>query len=81
MPTEKVSATLDAVTLGEVRRLVGPRGLSKFLDAALREKLARDQRRRAILAYLDELDESDPMTPEDWAEVDRRLDGIEGPRK
>lgn len=73
MSTEKVSASLDRKTLREVRRLAGPRGLSAYLDSALREKLERDRRRRAILDYLDELDEADPLTEADWAEIDRRL--------
>lgn len=45
------------------RRAAGPRGLSGYLDSALQEKLARDERRRAFVAYLDELEDSDP-TPE-----------------
>ena len=73
MPTEKVSTTLDRETLTEVRRLVGPRGLSAYVDAALREKLQRDQRRRALLAYLEELNEVDPLSDEEWAEADDRL--------
>ena len=47
--------------------------MSAYLDAALREKLERDRRRRAILEYLAELEEADPLTEADWAEVDRRL--------
>jgi hypothetical protein len=73
MATEKLSASVDRKVLREARRLAGRRGLSAYLDAALREKLERDRRRRAILAYLDELDEADPLTEADWAEVDRRL--------
>jgi hypothetical protein len=76
MATEKVSASLDRKVLREARRLAGRRGLSAYLDAALREKLERDRRRRAILEYLDELDEADPLTEADWAEVDRRLAAI-----
>jgi hypothetical protein len=43
----------------------------------VREKLERDRRRRAILEYLDELDEGDPLTEADWTEVDRRLAALE----
>jgi hypothetical protein len=73
MATEKVSASVDRKVLREARRLAGRRGLSAYLDAALREKLERDRRRRAILEYLAELEEADPLTEADWAEVDRRL--------
>jgi hypothetical protein len=77
MATEKVSASVDRKVLREARRLAGRRGLSAYLDAALREKLERDRRRRAILEYLDELDERDPLTEADWAEVERRLVALE----
>jgi hypothetical protein len=77
MATEKVSASVDRKVLREARRLAGRRGLSAYLDAALREKLERDRRRRAILEYLDELDERDPLTEADWTEVDRRLAALE----
>lgn len=80
MATEKVSASVDRKVLREARRLAGRRGLSAYLDAALREKLERDRRRRAILEYLDELDEGDPPTETDWAEIDRRMAALEGNR-
>ncbi len=81
MATEKVSASVDRKVLREARRVAGRRGLSAYLDAALREKLERDRRRRAILEYLDELDEDDPLTEADWAEVDRRLAAYEKGRR
>ena len=37
--------------------------MSSYLDAALAEKLDRDERRRALFAYLDDLERADP-TPE-----------------
>ncbi|MGH3848857.1 MAG: hypothetical protein ACRDRT_04010 [Pseudonocardiaceae bacterium] len=63
MTTQKVSVTLESDSLTRARQVAGPRGLSGYLDSALLEKLARDERRRAFVAYLDELEESDP-TPE-----------------
>lgn len=55
--------TLESGSIKRARRVAGPRGLSGYLDSALQEKLARDERRRAFVAYLDELEESDP-TPD-----------------
>lgn len=63
MATQKVSVTLEASAIVRARLAAGPRGLSAYLDAALAEKLDRDERRRAFLAYLDELEAADP-TPE-----------------
>lgn len=41
MATDKLSATVDAGLLEEVRLRVGPRGLSSFVDQALRHELDR----------------------------------------
>jgi hypothetical protein len=60
MATQKVSVTLEGEAIERARRLAGPRGLSSYLDAALQEKLERDARRLALLAYLDELEAADP---------------------
>lgn len=68
MATQKVSVTLQGRSIDEARRLVGPRGLSSYLDAALQEKLDRDNRRQAFLEHLEALEVDDP-TP---AEVRRR---------
>jgi len=64
MTTQKVSVTLETTAIERARRAAGPRGLSSYVDAALEEKLDRDERRRAFLDYLEELESSDP-TPED----------------
>lgn len=64
MTTQKVSVTLELGAISRARHLAGPRGLSGYLDAALQEKLERDERRRAFAEYLDELEQSDP-TPGD----------------
>lgn len=60
MTTQKVSVTLEAQAIERARRTAGPRGLSSYLDAALAEKLERDEKRDALLAYLDELERADP---------------------
>jgi hypothetical protein len=63
MATQKVSVTLESTAIERAREAAGPRGLSSYLDAALEEKLERDERRQALLDYLDELERKDP-TPE-----------------
>jgi hypothetical protein len=49
---ERVTATIDEQTLAAIRRLAGPRGVSAFLEAAARERLARLR----LLGLVDELD-------------------------
>jgi hypothetical protein len=49
---ERVTATLDAETLAKIRRVAGPRGVSRFLNLAARERLARLELR----GLLDEMD-------------------------
>lgn len=51
MATAKLSATVDEELLGEVRTRVGPRGVSAFVDTALRHELQRT----ALRDLLDEL--------------------------
>jgi hypothetical protein len=63
MATQKVSVTLEADAIGRARHAAGPRGLSSYLDAALQEKLERDERRVALIALLAELDAVDPIPP------------------
>jgi len=63
MATQKVSVTLESSAIERARVAAGPRGLSSYLDAALEDKLDRDERRRAFLEYLDEIEAADP-TPE-----------------
>ena len=57
MPIQKVSASLDAQLMEEVRAAVGPRGVSAFLNQAAREKLQRQR----IIALLDALDDEHGM--------------------
>jgi hypothetical protein len=52
MATEKVSLTLDRAVLKEARGRVGRRGLSSYVDEALRLKLQQD-RLRTLLSELE----------------------------
>lgn len=60
MATRKVSVTLQSQGLERARHAAGSRGLSSYLDAALHEKLERDERRADLLAFLEELEARDP---------------------
>ena len=51
MPMEKVSATLEREVVEEIRRRVGPRKVSAFLNEAARQKLQQTR----IQEYLQEL--------------------------
>lgn len=65
MATQKVSVTLDAESIDRARSVVGARGLSAYLDSALREKLEREDRRLALLDLLDEMERDDPTPREE----------------
>ena len=65
---ERFTATFDPKTLAAIRKVVGPRGVSGFLQAAAAERLARMQ----LLAVLDDLDAKHGAVPADvMAEIDR----------
>ena len=49
---ERVTATIDEHTLARIKRVARPRGVSKFLATAAKERLARLE----WLGLLDELD-------------------------
>ena len=49
---ERITATIDEHTLTRIRRIAGPRGVSSFLAAAAKERLARLE----LLDLLGELD-------------------------
>jgi len=49
---ERVTATFDQATLRAIRKVAGRRGVSRFLQLAARERLARLE----VLALLDDLD-------------------------
>lgn len=70
MPKEKVTLTLDAANLAELRALVGSRSLSAAIDVAVAERLARLRHLGAVDDWLVELDRAHgPVPPEtlDWA--------------
>lgn len=65
---ERVTATLESETVKRIRRVAGPRGVSRFLDLAARERLARLE----LLGLLDDLDaRHGRIDPAITAEVDR----------
>jgi hypothetical protein len=66
MATEKVSASLDDRMVADARDRVGGRGLSGYLNDALRRQLQRD-RIQDLLAELDE--EMDPIPDHVMEEV------------
>lgn len=76
MATQKVSVTLEAEAIERARHAAGPRGLSSYVDAALQEKLERDERRHALLALLDELEASDPTPADLRARAAKRADRL-----
>ena len=51
VPSDKLSATVDRELLAAVRSRVGPRGLSAFVDQAMRHELARAE----FSDFLDEI--------------------------
>lgn len=48
MPTDKLSATVDAGLLADVKGHAGPRGLSAFVSTALRHELERVRLRELL---------------------------------
>jgi hypothetical protein len=60
MPTEKVSLTLEEELVSEAREAVGVRGLSSYVNRALRHQLQRD-RIAGLLAELEQ--EHGPIPP------------------
>ena len=68
MATEKVSLTLEEELVAEARQAVGVRGLSGYVNRALRHQLQRD-RLAGLLAELER--ETGPIEPELMEEVRR----------
>lgn len=54
MATEKVSLSLDEELVAEAREVVGPRGLSGYVNQALHHQLQHDR----IAGLLEELEEA-----------------------
>jgi hypothetical protein len=76
MATQKISVTLESTAIARARAAAGPRGLSAYVDAALEDKLDRDERRRSFLTYLDELDAADPASEGTKRHARRRVTKI-----
>ncbi len=68
MRAEKVSLTLDEDLVAEAREVVGARGLSGYVNRALRHQLQHD-RLAGLLAELEQ--EKGPIDPEVMEEVRR----------
>jgi Arc/MetJ family transcription regulator len=68
MPTEKVSLTLDDELVEQARRHAGQRGLSRYVNQALRRQLQRDR----LIAFLDEADQAAGAVDESVMEEVRR---------
>jgi Arc/MetJ family transcription regulator len=68
MATEKVSLTLEEDLVAEAREAVGVRGLSGYVNRALRHELQRD-RLTGLLAELEA--ETGPIEPELMEDVRR----------
>jgi hypothetical protein len=72
MPKEKVTVTLDAANLQELRAIVGARSLSAAIDTALDTYVARLRHLAAVDDLLAEMEhEHGPVPPEtlEWAAV------------
>jgi hypothetical protein len=70
MAKEKVTLTLSAENLAELRTLVGSRSLSASIDRAIAEHVARIKHLAAVDEWLVELEEAHgPIPPEtlEWA--------------
>jgi hypothetical protein len=78
MSTEKVSLTLDRDVLKEARGRVGRRGLSSYVDEALRLKLQHD-RLRTLLSELEAA--HGPISARIRSEVRREWPNDAGPAK
>jgi hypothetical protein len=76
MATQKISVTLETSAIERAREAAGPRGLSAYVDAALEDKLERDERRRSFLAFLDELEAADPTSEQTKRRAQRRASKI-----
>jgi Arc/MetJ family transcription regulator len=68
MATEKVSLTLEEDLVVEAREMAGTRGLSSYVNRALRHQLQRDR----LAGWLAELEqEKGPIEPQVMEEVRR----------
>jgi Arc/MetJ family transcription regulator len=78
MSTEKVSLTLDDVLVEQARQHAGQRGLSGFVNQALRRQLQRDR----LITFLEEADEAaGPLEESVMEEVRRQWPAAAPPRR
>jgi Arc/MetJ family transcription regulator len=77
MTTEKVSLTLDEELVVAARDHAGQRGLSGYVNQALRRQLQRDR----IVAFLDEADRVDGPIDDAVMQEVRRLWPDAAPRR
>lgn len=78
MSTEKVSLTLDDELVEQARQQAGQRGLSGYVNQALRRQLQRDR----LIAFLDEADQAaGPVEDSVMEEVRREWPAAAKPRR
>ena len=81
MPKEKVTLTLDAAQVAELRMLAGARSLSAAVDAAVMAHIAKLRQNAAIDQWLAEADkEWGPVSPATKRWAAEVLDGWEALR-
>lgn len=73
MAKEKVTLTLDAATLAELRKLVGSRSLSSSIDAAVAAHVGRLRHLHAVDGWLAELEDENGPPPVETLEWAARL--------
>jgi hypothetical protein len=82
MAKEKVTLTLDAEQLAELRSLLGARSLSATVDAALRSYVAKVKHLAAVDDWLAELErEHGPIRPETLDRAAQIVDRWEAERR
>jgi hypothetical protein len=69
MATEKISTTVDGELLVQVRKRVGRRGLSAFINEAVAEKLQRER----VIVLVDALEAVQPPTRAERAAAEKEL--------
>jgi Arc/MetJ family transcription regulator len=78
MSTEKVSLTLDDELVEQARQHAGQRGLSGYVNQALRRQLQRDR----LITFLEEADEAaGPLEESVMEEVRRQWPAAAPPRR
>lgn len=73
MAREKITLTLDAARLGELRRVAGARSLSAAVDSAIDAQLARLRHLEAVDEWLIELERQHGPIPSETMEWAARI--------